>query len=473
MVKSDLFGINLFGVNFSHTIPLKSGVRVYNMSWTPGNSFAVSEMLLISVVACDLDVFLVDKYVGGRDLVCRVTCPDKETAEQVYRQDPHRRGLCSTEFSAIKYIHTVELQFVRHNTSKIQTNSNLSILWDRIDIRIMSAVMWSIIDQTRCSSSSWEDSKYACVSNHSGCTSGSPDGYVCRCNKGYQGNPYIRDGCSPDMGYNPKPQKANCSRWCGDIYVAFPFGLEEGCAARQVFQLNCSNAAVNILQYNDALRVTYIDVGEGLMGAKYTSSAGEQIFNAMMQTQPLQGQEPNLYVDPLESVSVKWAVANLTCQDAKQNTSGYACVSINSSCISVVSSTEGYVGYRCACLSGFQGNPYNPDGCQDIDECARTPGVCRGTCHNTIGNYSCTECPDNEEYDITKMQCTEKRKQNPFSGIIFGLGSGFGMLLLGVSAMVVIRRWKKDVQKKLRRKYFRKNQGLLLEQLISSDENAS
>ncbi|KAG0512612.1 hypothetical protein BDA96_10G029700 [Sorghum bicolor] len=335
----------------------------------------------------------------------------------VYAPHPDGGGWCLV-FADIR-VQALEFQFLRHKRG-IQI-SNLSILWDRINIL--------------CPSNNEDRRNSASVSEHSGCRNQmfSDQGYACQCNNGYQGNPYIYDGCTNDedhfndfifaWNYNPKPVKENFSHRCGNITVPFPLAR---LFCKETGLLNCSDLAHTVLRYNDQLHVTYIDVSEGLV-----------------------------------------------------TSSGHACVSNHCTCLNVMSSSEGYVGYRCKCSPGlcldaksFDGNPYIQDGCYDIDECQRSPGICRGVvCHNTIGNFTCTECPRNTIYDIGANQCTPASKKN-FMYLI-GLSSGLGILLLGLSAVVLIRRWKRNSQKKLRRKYFRKNQGLLLEQLISSDENAS
>ena len=56
---------------------------------------------------------------------------------------------------------------------------------------------------------------------------------------------------------------------------------------------------------------------------------------------------------------------------------------------------------------------------------------------------------------------------------MIGFCVGFGILLLGLSTTLFVGRWRREVERKQRRKYFQENQGLLLEQLISLDENAS
>ena len=53
------------------------------------------------------------------------------------------------------------------------------------------------------------------------------------------------------------------------------------------------------------------------------------------------------------------------------------------------------------------------------------------------------------------------------------LGSAGGILFLAALVAVLTRRWQRIVQKRLRKVYFRKNKGILLEQLISSDNTAS
>uniref|UniRef100_A0A453JLM6 Protein kinase domain-containing protein n=1 Tax=Aegilops tauschii subsp. strangulata TaxID=200361 RepID=A0A453JLM6_AEGTS len=90
-----------------------------------------------------------------------------------------------------------------------------------------------------------------------------------------------------------------------------------------------------------------------------------------------------------------WAIRNGSCpKDGATALMGYACVSSNSYC---VGATNG-PGYMCNCSEGYEGNPYLPRGCQDIDECKLHKQnskytelyPCRnGVCRNIPGGYVC------------------------------------------------------------------------------------
>nr|TKW30309.1 hypothetical protein SEVIR_2G027301v2 [Setaria viridis] len=71
------------------------------------------------------------------------------------------------------------------------------------------------------------------------------------------------------------------------------------------------------------------------------------------------------------------------------------------------------------------------------------------------------------------MQCIKvKIQRGLLLGIVMGLSAGIAILLLTLSAIFLVCKWRRDIQKRLRKKHFQDNQGLLLEQLISSYENA-
>ncbi|KAG0543252.1 hypothetical protein BDA96_02G174200, partial [Sorghum bicolor] len=270
--------------------------------------------------------------------------------------------------------------------------------------------------------------------------------------------------------YSPQ-HKSNCTRTCGTIDIPFPFGLEEGCFAREEFQLNCNNTASSpptlLLDSVYNYHVANINVEEGLI--EYTRPDQETNPDIIgINDNILYGRD--LYLSYGDNVAVQWVAAQLTCEDAKRNLSGYACASANSECITI--GHDDYVGYRCSCARGYHGNPYVNSSCVDIDECLQ-PNICPEMCNNTAGNYTCIPCPYGTWYDPVQRQCTRKHQQNLLLGIAIGLSVGLGILLVCLSGVFLIRRWRRNIQRQLKKKYFRQNKGLLLEQLISSDETQS
>ncbi|BAT10081.1 Os10g0174548 [Oryza sativa Japonica Group] len=103
-----------------------------------------------------------------------------------------------------------------------------------------------------------------------------------------------------------------------------------------------------------------------------------------------------------------FAIRNGSCPQENRGPPGkdYACVSGNSSCLDAGKGR----GYKCECKEGYNGNPYMPNGCQDIDECA-LPGIMsncsfNSVCVNRPGGFDCP-CKRGMTGDGKRGTCTE------------------------------------------------------------------
>ncbi|POO01971.1 Wall-associated receptor kinase [Trema orientale] len=171
-------------------------------------------------------------------------------------------------------------------------------------------------------------------------------------------------------------------------------------------------------------------------------------------------------------VVLDWAVGNLTCEEAQENVTGYACRASNSACLN---STNG-PGYRCKCLDGFEGNPYLVDGCQDINECEGSTNPCVTRCNNLPGNFSCSKCPKGFKGDGTKegTGCTPTDSggnRTVIVSIALGISIGLLLLLLAGSWMYWALRKRKLI--KLKEKFFQQNGGILLQQQLVHQRGSS
>ncbi|KAG0537854.1 hypothetical protein BDA96_03G184400 [Sorghum bicolor] len=101
-------------------------------------------------------------------------------------------------------------------------------------------------------------------------------------------------------------------------------------------------------------------------------------------------------------VVLDWSIGHDDCKTAvRNNPAEYACRSKNSFCSDATSGR----GYICKCNQGFEGNPYLPDGCKDIDECLDSKKYpCHGVCTNTNGSFAC-DCPRGSRGNASNAEC--------------------------------------------------------------------
>ncbi|XP_060670600.1 wall-associated receptor kinase 2-like [Ziziphus jujuba] len=122
--------------------------------------------------------------------------------------------------------------------------------------------------------------------------------------------------------------------------------------------------------------------------------------------------------------------------------------------------------YYCLCKDGFQGNPYQPDGCKDINEC-ENPSLnnCSETryCINMRGSYTCS-CPSWFKGD-GRRGGTGCKDQLPGIKAAIGVAIGFITLLISGTWIYLVSKQRRLI--KLKEKFFRQNGGIILQQQLS------
>ncbi|KAH6827307.1 hypothetical protein C2S53_015367 [Perilla frutescens var. hirtella] len=142
-------------------------------------------------------------------------------------------------------------------------------------------------------------------------------------------------------------------------------------------------------------------------------------------------------------VVYEWAVGNTSCD--RRN----VCKQ-NSECYNYTTHT----GYKCKCRKGYEGNPYHPEGCQDINECKRKYNPCSNNnrCVNTEGRY----------------YCLPNRRHKLELAIPLGIGLALGLLLLVATGIWIWHKVKMIKNREMKQRFFKRNGGLLLQQQVTS-----
>ncbi|CAH8390954.1 unnamed protein product [Eruca vesicaria subsp. sativa] len=206
------------------------------------------------------------------------------------------------------------------------------------------------------------------------------------------------------------------------------------------------------------VRIESFDQGNSTSGGCKVAFLTDEVYTSYNATEP-----QSLYAKGYAIVTIKWVFKekNLSFLNSFNciNSEEYDSIPYNSrrrrTCVCNNITISGTSYANCACNRGYTGNPYLLNGCEDINECLLPygeGGYCSKsqTCINEPGDADCVA-----------------KKTVP---ILIGVGSGFGILVL-VSGLWWLRKFLKKrriTQKK--KKCFKRNGGLLLQQHLNTNK---
>lgn len=96
-----------------------------------------------------------------------------------------------------------------------------TVFYDTDNSKKPVVMEWGI-SRNSCAEAKNDTATYACVSNNSDCVTNEA-GYHCRCSGGYQGNPYIVDGCKGSSPVLFKPFFFSCVLYIFFLFISLLF----------------------------------------------------------------------------------------------------------------------------------------------------------------------------------------------------------------------------------------------------------
>ncbi|CAI9778158.1 unnamed protein product [Fraxinus pennsylvanica] len=185
------------------------------------------------VIGCDTEAYVSGslynrKYQTG----CSSTCNDEDDLvegscfglgccqmsipKQAWEVEVKLRSF--NNFTNVSYFNNCSYGFLTEESGFTFSASSLSDLRNVEELPMV--VDWAVGERT-CDEARNDISSYACKSEKSECYE--PDngyGYRCRCQKGYEGNPYLEDGCK-DIDECKDQTLHNCAKQCNNTPGGF------------------------------------------------------------------------------------------------------------------------------------------------------------------------------------------------------------------------------------------------------------